>query len=76
MDEVGILTPALDLSSCRKGGKDVGRKEMGVMEGMRALAQPHRWSLLREALRKELDHHPHLADRLFSGRGAGMNRGQ
>ncbi|XP_023377760.1 forkhead box protein O6 isoform X1 [Pteropus vampyrus] len=43
----------------RKGEKEGGREEIGVMEGIRALTQPHRWSLLRKALRKELDNHPY-----------------
>lgn len=37
---------------------------MGAMEGIRALIQSHRWSLPREALRKELDNHPYQVDRL------------
>lgn len=37
---------------------------MGAMEGIRALTQSHRWSLPREALRKELDNHPYQVDRL------------
>lgn len=40
MDEVGIPTLALNPSLCRKGGKEAGRKEMGVMEGIRALMHP------------------------------------
>lgn len=65
MDEVEILTPALDLSSCRKGRKEGGKEEMGAsVERIRALAQPHRCSLLWEALREELDHHVHLVNRL------------
>lgn len=58
------LNLALALPSCRKGEKEGGREEMGVMEGIRALTQPHRWSLLRKALRKELDNHPYQVDRL------------
>ena len=40
MDEVGIPTLALNPSLCRKGGKEAGREEMGVTEGMRALTRP------------------------------------
>lgn len=35
--EVGIPTPALDLSSCRKRGGEGGREEIGAVEGIRAL---------------------------------------
>lgn len=54
-----------------QGEKEGGREEMEVMEGIRALTQPHRWSLLREALRKELDNHPYQVDRLSFLRGRG-----
>lgn len=41
MDEVRIPTLALS-TSCRKGGKEGGREETGVTEGIRTLMQPYR----------------------------------
>lgn len=80
MEEVGIPTPARDLSSCRKSRREGGREEIGAVEGVRALVTPTptppQVISAQGGSEGGADSSSPFVDRLFPEGGAGMNCGQ